>query len=213
MANKLCVLCIDDDAQIRYALGQLCESQGWQAELAKDVKEGLAIFSKKQVDIVVTDYHLPNISGVEGVQMLRKKSTTVPIIVFTIDDNQEVADAFLQAGANDFGAVQAQHRVYRGIQSKLFAQCICHRFGFGHATFLGNHVDVVIAVGVAGSKMTFCYTQKQILASGFKLEDLIGWHIQSLLCACCAFILVHFLININRKDKKSALLFKRTVFL
>ena len=102
MANKLCVLCIDDDAQIRYALGQLCESQGWQAELAKDVKEGLAIFSKKQVDIVVTDYHLPNISGVEGVQMLRKKSTTVPIIVFTIDDNQEVADAFLQAGANDF---------------------------------------------------------------------------------------------------------------
>ena len=102
MANKLCVLCIDDDIQIRYALGQLCESQGWQAELAKDVNEGLAIFSKKQVDIVVIDYHLPNLSGVEGVRLLRKKSAAVPIIVFTIDDNQEVADAFLQAGANDF---------------------------------------------------------------------------------------------------------------
>ena len=100
--SKLHILCIDDDIQIRYALGQLCESQGWQAELAKDVGEGLNIFSTKPIDLVVIDYHLPNVSGVEGVRMLRKRSATVPIIVFTIDDNQEVADAFLQAGANDF---------------------------------------------------------------------------------------------------------------
>ena len=34
--------------------------------------------------------------------MLRALSHTVPIIVFTIDESQEVADQFLQAGASDF---------------------------------------------------------------------------------------------------------------
>jgi len=103
MANSsLRVLCIDDDDQIRYALGQMCRSQGWQAYTAQDVSEGLAIFDREKIDLVLTDYHLPGVNGVEGVRQLRRRSALVPIIVFTIDDNQEVADAFLQAGANDF---------------------------------------------------------------------------------------------------------------
>lgn len=102
MQFPLTVLCIDDDAQIRYALGQMCQSQGWRALLAQSVDEGVPLFEAEHVDIVLIDYHLPGENGVEGVYQLRRRSANVPIIVFTIDDDQAVADAFLQAGANDF---------------------------------------------------------------------------------------------------------------
>lgn len=100
--NMLHVLCIDDDELIRYALSQMCQSQQWMAYTAQNVAEGLEIFDTTRIDLILIDYHLPDLNGVEGVRLLRKRSTSVPIIVFTIDDDQQVADAFLQAGANDF---------------------------------------------------------------------------------------------------------------
>lgn len=101
-STPLTVLCIDDDSQIRYALEQMCQSQHWRPLLAQSVEEGIPIFDSERVDIVLMDYHLPGENGVEGVYQIRRRAQRVPIIVFTIDDDQNVADAFLQAGANDF---------------------------------------------------------------------------------------------------------------
>lgn len=102
MEKKIRILCIDDDVQIRFAFSALCESQGWIPEVVCNVTEAKKVFSEKEIDLVLIDYHLPGTNGIEGVKMLRRKSMTVPIIVFTIDENQEIADSFLKAGANDF---------------------------------------------------------------------------------------------------------------
>lgn len=100
--KEITVLCIDDDEQIRYALEQLCLSQKWKCFSAGDVPSGLRIFTENEIDIVLIDYHLPAVNGVDGVKLLRRQSAKTPIIVFTIEDDQAVADEFLKAGANDF---------------------------------------------------------------------------------------------------------------
>ncbi len=102
MKQEVTILCIDDDEQIRFALTELFKFQGWQVCSADSVESGLTCFKEERPDIVLIDYHMPRINGVEGVKMLRKLSPTVPIIVFTIDESQEVADTFLDAGATDF---------------------------------------------------------------------------------------------------------------
>lgn len=102
MGGPIKILSIDDEADIRYALKAIFDYQGWESFLAADVEEGLALFARRQPDIVLIDYHLPRINGVEGVRRLRKFSPTVPILVFTIDESQEVANRFLEAGATDF---------------------------------------------------------------------------------------------------------------
>lgn len=102
MERKITILSIDDEENIRFALGELFHFQGWEACSAPNVKKGLEQFRLHKPDIVLIDYHMPGINGVKGVQMLRALSHTVPIIVFTIDESQEVADQFLQAGASDF---------------------------------------------------------------------------------------------------------------
>lgn len=102
MKKDTAILVIDDDEQICFALGELFKFQGWKAYSANDVESGLSMFKACRPDVVLIDYHLPRINGVEGVKRLRRLSLDVPILVFTVDESQEVADTFLEAGATDF---------------------------------------------------------------------------------------------------------------
>lgn len=96
------ILCVDDDAQIRQALQAVFDYQGWKTRMAANVPQGLEAFLAEPSDIVLMDYHLPGVNGIEGVRRLRQISSSVPIIVFTVEEDQRVADEFLQAGASDF---------------------------------------------------------------------------------------------------------------
>lgn len=102
MKDTVTILSIDDDPQICFALEELFKFQGWRAVSANDVPSGLEAFRRYEPDVVLIDYHMPGMSGIEGVKLLRKRSARVSIIVFTIDESQTAADAFLAAGASDF---------------------------------------------------------------------------------------------------------------
>ena len=102
LSHKPTILCIDDEKEICFALKALFRTQNWETVPAYNVTSALTLFRQIKPTIVLIDYHMPGINGVEGVRMLRKLSSTVPIIVFTIDESQAVADAFLAVGASDF---------------------------------------------------------------------------------------------------------------
>lgn len=100
--EEIRILVIDDEEDIRFALTELFKFQGWNSSSADSVEEGLRLFQRTRPDLVLIDYYMPVVNGVEGVRRLRKLNPEVPIIVFTIDESQETADAFLAAGASDF---------------------------------------------------------------------------------------------------------------
>ncbi len=104
MANerKITILCIDDNEDICFSLKTLFQTQGWNTVTAGSVREGVAAFRQVHPQLVLMDYHMPGINGLEGVKMLHSLSNTLPILVLTIDEDQEVANAFLEAGASDF---------------------------------------------------------------------------------------------------------------
>lgn len=96
------ILCIDDDKEIVFALNAIFDFKGWESINAYNVPDGIAMYQQYSPDIVLIDYHLPEISGIEGVKRMRAINSEVPIIVFTIDERQEIATEFLEAGASDF---------------------------------------------------------------------------------------------------------------
>lgn len=102
MNKEVTILCIDDDENIRFALEALFRLQGWRTVGAGSVEEGLDAFEACGPSLILIDYHMPRVNGVDGVKMLRKLDASIPIIVFTIEEDQAVADAFLEAGASDF---------------------------------------------------------------------------------------------------------------
>jgi response regulator of citrate/malate metabolism len=96
------ILVIDDNEDILYALKEIIEYKDWEPFLANKVMDGIKIFKENDIDLVIIDYHMPVINGMMGVKKLRELSSEVPIIVLTVEENQFIADQFIEIGASDF---------------------------------------------------------------------------------------------------------------
>jgi len=93
---------IDDDTSILYTLEAMAESQGWKMHTSTNWHEALDWVRRKEVDILLVDYHMPEISGKEVIRKSRALSKDVVILVLTIEENPEIARELILAGADDF---------------------------------------------------------------------------------------------------------------
>ena len=96
------ILAIDDERDVLYTLQAIGAHLGWKVHGISDSTEAVAALLAIRPDLVLVDYHMPKQDGLTTVKALRRHNQTVPIIVLTVDDRQEVANAFLDAGASDF---------------------------------------------------------------------------------------------------------------
>lgn len=96
------VVIVDDMPVFRKVLEAAVGAVSDFAELmpASSVSGALASIGSKQVDLVVTDYHMPGGDGVELVKALRKQPHTadVPVIVFTTEEDDALRDECLALG-------------------------------------------------------------------------------------------------------------------
>ena len=102
MSSNIKILAIDDSEDILFAITAICEYQGWEALTAAHAEEGVKLLEDKGADLVLVDYHMPKIDGIEAVRLLRNIDKSIPIIVLTVEERTEIADKFMTAGASDF---------------------------------------------------------------------------------------------------------------
>lgn len=96
------ILIIDDDREILFSMSAICEYKNWIPITAGSVIEGIEKYKTEKPDIILMDYHLPILSGIEGVKRIREMDKNIPIIVLTVEEDQKVADRFIEVGASDF---------------------------------------------------------------------------------------------------------------
>lgn len=101
MDNKVKILIVDDDSSIRKFLELSLENSGYEIFTASNGKEALSMVNNHKPNIVILDLNLPDISGYEVLQQIRKDSS-VPVIMLTIEDNDEEKVKLLDAGADDY---------------------------------------------------------------------------------------------------------------
>ena len=84
MAGKLPkLLIIDDDAHLRESLAEVLELDGFECHQAGDAGKGISEAGKVNPDVVIMDIQLPDSSGFQICQELRKRSKTVILIMMT----------------------------------------------------------------------------------------------------------------------------------
>lgn len=100
--DKLTILTIDDEENIRNGLADNFELEGYNVLQAANGKDGLDIISKETVDLVITDLRMDGISGQEVVEQVTTKYPGIPILVLTGHGSIEEANKAIKSGAYYF---------------------------------------------------------------------------------------------------------------
>jgi DNA-binding response OmpR family regulator len=95
------LLFIEDDDAIRLALRLALEDEGYQVVEAVNGADGLSAFRANEIDLVLLDLRLPDLSGFDVCRALRADSI-VPIIIITAQTDTHDMVAGLEAGADDY---------------------------------------------------------------------------------------------------------------
>ena len=88
--KTLTILCVEDDESIRHMYKEMFSLIFKNVYLASDGIEGYEIFQKEQIDIILTDQSMPQMSGLQMSQKIREIDGTIPIIMITAFENLEI---------------------------------------------------------------------------------------------------------------------------
>ncbi len=93
------VLIIEDEAVLAKNMQRYLQWQGYQVAIVMSGEEGLARFDAVRPDLVLVDFHLPKMNGLEVIRYLRARWQEVKTIMITGQGNLDVAVQALTAGA------------------------------------------------------------------------------------------------------------------
>lgn len=120
------IMAFDDNRDILFTLIAIGETFGWKMIVESDSRLAAEKVWEVQPDLILMDYHMSGLDGLSAVRDIRRQNRTIPIIVLTVDERQEIADQFLEAGANDFANkpikvadLAARIRVHMGIRHQM----------------------------------------------------------------------------------------------
>jgi two-component system, OmpR family, KDP operon response regulator KdpE len=99
--RKQRVLVVDDEEQIRRAVGRALTTRDYEVELVADGEHALERADVFEPDVVVLDLNLPGIDGLEVCERLRTRSQ-VPILVLSVREDESDKVAALDLGADDY---------------------------------------------------------------------------------------------------------------
>ena len=101
---KVKILIVDDEPNILRLIGYSLEVAGYEIVTAKTGVEALKVVELEQPDLIVLDVMLPDMSGLDICQQLRKKPQTTDLPIIMLSARAQVADKVegLKAGADEY---------------------------------------------------------------------------------------------------------------
>ncbi|MBO5657842.1 MAG: response regulator [Duodenibacillus sp.] len=98
------ILVVEDEPAIRELVGFACETAGYEVLRAECVKQAKEQLHDKAVDLILLDWMLPDLSGLQWLEQLKRDSRTgaIPVIMLTARGTESDKVAGLEAGADDY---------------------------------------------------------------------------------------------------------------
>jgi DNA-binding NtrC family response regulator len=100
--SKANILVVDDEASARTALAEMLKSEGYTVETAADGFKALGRLPNFEPDLVLTDFHMPGLDGIELMEKLKEHDAELPVIVMTAFGAVETAVSAMRKGAADY---------------------------------------------------------------------------------------------------------------
>lgn len=92
-------LVVDDDESVRMILPALLGAHQYDAEATDSAEKALEIIAQRRIDVVLTDYEMPGMNGIELTRVVREMSPQSTVILMT---GLGAPDLFRSSGADGF---------------------------------------------------------------------------------------------------------------
>ncbi len=102
MADPSRILLIDDDDDFASSLTAVLEAHGYEVTQAADGVEGTELSAKQAFDLILTDFKMPRMGGMQVLQNIRASRPHTPIILMTAFSTTDRAIEATKAGAFDY---------------------------------------------------------------------------------------------------------------
>jgi PAS domain S-box-containing protein len=96
------ILYMEDNPGLARLLQKILQRRGFVIDIATNGQEGLAMLDANNYDLLLLDYNIPFLGGIEVIRALTAKNSLPPTIMVTGEGNEMVAVAALKLGASDY---------------------------------------------------------------------------------------------------------------
>jgi DNA-binding NtrC family response regulator len=96
------ILYVDDEPSVGLILDDTLSRAGHRAIGAHNVVEALQVLSRESIDLIISDYRMPGLTGLEFLSLLQREGYDIPLIMLTGYASIEHAVAAIKAGAIDY---------------------------------------------------------------------------------------------------------------
>lgn len=96
------ILIVEDDHAIVRVLNRTLTYEGYNVESASDGETGFEVYKKFHPDLIILDWMLPGMDGIEFCDRIRSSEDNVPIIMLTAKDTTSDRVLGLDAGVDDY---------------------------------------------------------------------------------------------------------------
>ena len=100
--DKLSILLIDDEESILTSIKSFLSRRGYDVLTANNGADGIRMIKENVIDMVLTDYRMPEKNGLEVLEEVKKINPTVDVIVITAFGNVNEAVGIIKKGAYDY---------------------------------------------------------------------------------------------------------------
>jgi two-component system, NtrC family, response regulator AtoC len=96
------VLIIEDEATFAKNLTQYLVRHGFDARAASSAEEGIGLLDEYKPDLVLLDFHLPGMDGLQALEKLRERDPSAKVLIMTGHGSIQMAVDAMRAGACDY---------------------------------------------------------------------------------------------------------------
>jgi two-component system, CitB family, response regulator DctR len=183
------IVIIDDEPDILYTIKEICLHGGWEAATASNGREGYELCKTHRPNLAIVDYHMPDWDGLTTVKKIRLLDNAVSILVLTVDERQEIAEKFIEAGATDFAIkpIKSPDLISR-IKMNL-------RINEIQQKYIEEKHQVYIDKGISPATLSIICEYFREKGEGLTIDDITG-------CLNLAYQTVHRYVQYLIEEKK-----------
>jgi DNA-binding NtrC family response regulator len=99
---KQSILVVEDEAKLRRLVELHLADEGFQVQSAPDAETALQLLNKESFDLLLSDFKLPGMNGLEFLQAAKRVDAQMPVVIMTAYGSVESAVDAMKAGASDY---------------------------------------------------------------------------------------------------------------